>query len=272
MQCLHPLPLTRNAQNVTVRCGQCHCCRIQKREEWAARILLESTSHSMSLFVTLTYSPEHLPLLNSLCHRDATLFLKRLRKRIHPTKVRYFLVGEYGSRTQRPHYHSVLFGLNEGHLDAIDASWGLGFTTCAVLTPERARYVARYTTKKLTGPMSFTDGRCPEYARQSRRPGLGRLAALKIGQQLTRQNGPGSAMPAVLKIGGKSYPLDRYTQEVIQTELGYPEVRDEIKAFKAHQRAPEIHAAAQAKYAACPTRGEALREKDLEHQKRHDVL
>ena len=36
--------------------------------------------------------------------------MKRLRKKLHPQKLKYFACGEYGSKTERPHYHAIIFG------------------------------------------------------------------------------------------------------------------------------------------------------------------
>lgn len=46
-----------------------------------------------------------------LYYRDAQLFLKRLRKQISKftdEKIRYYIIGEYGTRSLRPHWHVVL--------------------------------------------------------------------------------------------------------------------------------------------------------------------
>ena len=74
--------------------------------------MIEAGQHTDNAFVTLTYADDQLPDGNSLCPEDVTKFLKRLRKRIDPVKIRYFLCGEYGEgSTSRPHYHLILFGL-----------------------------------------------------------------------------------------------------------------------------------------------------------------
>lgn len=47
-----------------------------------------------------------------LSKRDVQLFLKRLRKYVYKNtreRLRYFIVGEYGPKTYRPHYHLLLF-------------------------------------------------------------------------------------------------------------------------------------------------------------------
>lgn len=46
----------------------------------------------------------------TLRKRHYQLFFKRLRK-WYGKPIRYFGTGEYGSKTQRPHYHFIIFGL-----------------------------------------------------------------------------------------------------------------------------------------------------------------
>lgn len=48
-------------KNVTAPCGQCVFCRINKKREWIARLLLEAASHPQTQFWTLTYEEENLP-------------------------------------------------------------------------------------------------------------------------------------------------------------------------------------------------------------------
>jgi len=50
---------------------------------------------------------------DSLIKRDVQLFIKRLRKEQDSrgsSKIKYYLVGEYGDLTKRPHYHAAIFG------------------------------------------------------------------------------------------------------------------------------------------------------------------
>lgn len=47
-----------------------------------------------------------------LYYRDIQLFLKRLRKFVNKNyneKIRYYVIGEYGTRSLRPHWHILLF-------------------------------------------------------------------------------------------------------------------------------------------------------------------
>jgi len=98
--------------NAEFGCGQCMPCRFNRRRLWTARLLLEATQHENKSFITLTYNDKNAPKDHSLDPSHYKNFIKRLRKAIYPKKIRYYLVGEYGDHTQRPHYHAALFGLS----------------------------------------------------------------------------------------------------------------------------------------------------------------
>lgn len=96
----------------TIPCGKCAGCRAAKAKAWADRMILELDHSKKAVFLTLTYDNEHLPVLvnvntgqgtPTLQKRDLQLFLKRLRKAFKGKELRYYAVGEYGSRTLRPH-------------------------------------------------------------------------------------------------------------------------------------------------------------------------
>ena len=134
MLCKNPYYVTWDQP---VGCNQCMPCRYNRRRIWTFRILLESMVHSHNSFLTLTYDEKHLPEGGTLVPRDAQLFIKRLRNnfwdfhtrcRLPVPKLRYYLVGEYGDNTWRPHYHLALFGASIAHTDIINRSWGLGLS------------------------------------------------------------------------------------------------------------------------------------------------
>lgn len=155
---------------VQVPCGKCIGCRFDRSRMWAIRVYHESFQHSRSAFLTLTYSDESVVAINK---RDIQLFVKRLRK-LCP--VRYFAVGEYGSRTNRPHYHMVVFGADfmggsfrmndELYCNPIvQETWGKGIVSIGSVSYGSCAYVAGYTLGKL--------GATDTFALMSRRPGIG---------------------------------------------------------------------------------------------------
>ena len=154
-------------------CGQCMPCRINRKRLWTGRLLLESTLHRHSCFVTLTYDETHLPKDNSLSVPHYQQFIKRLR-RVTNKKIVYYIVGEYGDTTVRPHYHAIIFGKDwlEGsipidekmytHPDLVK-KWGNGMVSIAPVTMASICYTCGYVTKKMDDPDTFN--------LMSRRPG-----------------------------------------------------------------------------------------------------
>ena len=96
---------------ITIPCGQCIGCRLERSRQWAIRCVHEASLYQDNCFITLTYSPEHLPKDNSLHKEHFQLFMKRLRKAFGQ-KIRYFHCGEYGENFSRPHYHACLFNVD----------------------------------------------------------------------------------------------------------------------------------------------------------------
>ncbi len=205
------------------------------------RILMESYSNLENVFCTLTYSDEKVPLVvdgdmtwhGNLSKVDVQLFLKRLRKAAGDRRVRHFVVGEYGERTRRPHYHAVLFGLSVFDEELICKTWQNGSVQVSELNRARARYAARYIMKKLTSPSDFSDGRAPEFAIMSKRPGLGvgvlegiAISVLRGGLSMcTSHLGVDgtkmtlSTLPGCVRLGGKLHRLDPFLKSKLNMKL-----------------------------------------------------
>lgn len=126
MQCYHPIHVrSPNGAVNTVSCGKCFACQSNRRKDFAFRLKEEQKHSLVSYTVTLSYDDYHLPPLeifyiddplthddpdhfyyNPLRIDDVQRFIKVLRKHY---KLRYFGVGEYGARSNRPHYHIIFF-------------------------------------------------------------------------------------------------------------------------------------------------------------------
>lgn len=177
---------------LSLPCGRCMGCRLERSRQWAVRIMHEASLYSHNCFVTLTFDDEHLAKMcpgGSLDRRHVQLFLKRLRRRFDDRKIRYYYCGEYGDRFERPHYHLCLFNLDfedkvlHGRRNGFDyfespslrELWSFGFSVVTDLTFESAAYVARYCVKKVNGDMAdeHYKGRLPEFGQASLKPGLG---------------------------------------------------------------------------------------------------
>lgn len=163
-------------------CGQCMNCRINTKRKLIAQLVMEQKScENNSAFVTLTYAPENLPANASLAPRDMALFLHRLRKdRKHGLgSIRYFYVGEYGERTQRPHYHMALFNVTPERAEhTCRKLWSkngepIGHVHVGEITTKSISYIAGYCLKKMGKNDRRLKGRHPEFGRRSKFPPLG---------------------------------------------------------------------------------------------------
>lgn len=146
---------------VTVPCGNCVGCKVEKSRKWAVRCMHEASLHVHNSFVTLTYNNENLPRRGTLVKRDLQLFFKRLRKALD-VKFRYFAVGEYGDKYGRPHYHVLFFGLDfpdkifirkRGDYQVyrsprLESIWEKGLCEIGIVSFASATYCARYVLKK----------------------------------------------------------------------------------------------------------------------------
>lgn len=218
---LHALTLVERAYR-NLPCGKCPNCLIRKRKDMSVRLSHEASMHDECCFVTLTYDDDHVPsvrdvepwddtlvierghkegCVNTLVPSDVQKFLKRLRRHLeyvpkkpqkgrdHVTKpIRYFAVGEYGSKTHRPHYHLLIFGwkpsdqfvhqVRDGYTinrsAQIEKLWKYGFSTVADVNHGVAKYCARYVTKKfarLSDSSNEPTFFVPEFVLQSTRNG-----------------------------------------------------------------------------------------------------
>lgn len=209
-----------------IPCGHCIGCRTSQAKEWSNRLLLESLYHDTAYFVTLTYCDEYRPYVpgcnpetgefkfwSNLEKSDIQKFIKRLRYYHPEDKIRYFLAGEYGDKSENCHWHMILFGL---HLNEeliyigrskkgfpyyrspdIERSWKdvegrklnkmaadqnldpdlLGYVSVEPANYRTFMYVSQYVQKKIgvrPNEKYEEEGRVPPFSLSSRNPGLGR--------------------------------------------------------------------------------------------------
>lgn len=254
-------------------CGQCIPCRINRRRVWTHRIMLESLQHDVNSFVTLTYEDEGIPVtkegIPSLRKEDAQDWLKRLRRKLEPLKVRYYLVGEYGDVSWRPHYHVILFGFQSCRFgmtrprarccfscDLVRDTWSHGNIFLGELTIQSAAYVAGYVTKKLTDKADTRlHGRSPEFATMSLKPGIGGDAMWDVASTVLAFGlDDAGDVPAGLRHGAKIMPLGRYLRRRLRTFVGkeaaapdetLAEIKEELRpvreaAFEASRSFAEV--------------------------------
>lgn len=145
-----------------IPCGRCYECLQNYSKEWSYRCYCESLYHDECCFITLTYKDSPVTLIK----KDYQLFLKRLRKKIYPKKIKYFACGEYGSKGKRPHYHLIIFGYRPPDLEfffnsgrdkiykskELQALWSLGFVVVGDVSLNSTKYCAKYLQKLSASP------------------------------------------------------------------------------------------------------------------------
>lgn len=180
MVCISPMKLD---ETLIVPCGRCMPCRINRVRAWTIRILMEFHSFDQKgLFVTLTYDNEHIPEHGTLRKLDLQKFIKRLRKDLYPRKIKYFACGEYGSTTNRPHYHLIILGVTDNDANIIRKNWTycnwryLQKSSIGSVTVDSIQYVCGYVQKKIFGQLGKREyletGRIPPFQLQSHGLGL----------------------------------------------------------------------------------------------------
>ena len=136
--------------------------------------------------MTLPYDPKFVPLsaslLPTLDKGDVQRYLKRLRKICKGDNIRYFICGEYGTRTYRPHYHGIFFNVSDR--ENFSKAWAkynksfghvhIGDTIDNGAVP----YTLKYMYKKGLIPAFEGDDRLPEF----------RIMSNNIGSNYLTQN------------------------------------------------------------------------------------
>lgn len=113
--CLSPVYLRES--KTFVPCGKCGECLKERGSEWRFRLMYQCKLSKLALWCTFTYADA-----NSLSKDHAQTLLRSFddvfkpvrriggkRIRVHSIIMKYYLIGEYGTHTYRPHYHAILF-------------------------------------------------------------------------------------------------------------------------------------------------------------------
>lgn len=213
-------------RTLTLSCGQCIGCRLERSRQWAVRCMHEASLYPDNCFVTLTYSDEHLPDDRSLYYRHFQLFMKRLIKHAKKSGIRFYMCGEYGEEKNRPHYHAVIFNFDfpdktywstgpDNHKlyksELLDRLWGYGGCLLGSVTFQSAAYVARYVMKKVTGYQAYDHYECTS-------PVTGEITQLKPEfNSMSRGKLGGIGAPWLRKFQTDVYPHDEVVVNGVPT-------------------------------------------------------
>lgn len=195
----------QSGEEISLPCGKCVECLQAYSNEWATRCCLEASLYKHNCMITLTYASAP----TSVCKRDLQLFIKRLRKAVYPSLIRYFGCGEYGKKGSRPHYHLIVFGWRPDDLERfffrddhwvyksefVSRIWKNGFISVEDVTFQSARYTAKYLQKLQV----LADNQLPPFTLMSLKPGIG-IGAFKASWLETDS----------VYLNGKAYRIPRY--------------------------------------------------------------
>lgn len=145
-----------------VPCGKCLPCLRLKRNDWIFRLSEQLKEMPTAYFVTLTFDQEHLPFTDrgvpTLDWDPITRYWKRLRKNTGRNLV-YFCVGEYGTKTHRPHFHAIIYNMTP---DEIQDNWHDGLVHIGNVTTASMTYTLKYMDKQgVTMPKEYQGLKVP---------------------------------------------------------------------------------------------------------------
>lgn len=255
-----------------IPCGKCIGCRLDYSREWANRGFLEAKLWEQNWFCTVTYNEDYIDIPEfvedpsgitycnegewggTLVPADLTAFIKSLRqimkREYNQDGIRFMACGEYGSETERPHYHIIFFNLNlpvedlykprlinkniyyQSHI--IERAWGgKGICNISEASWNNIAYTARYITKKINGKTAeeyyASKGQIKEFLRVSRMPGIGEGYYRKHWEEIYKND------EIIVKnmSGTVSSKPPKYFDKLLERE--HPEIWEDVKARRKQQ-------------------------------------
>jgi hypothetical protein len=217
-------------------CGKCDECIKKRAIEWAQRAKHEISTHTDNCFITLTYDNDSRP--DRINKDDFKKFIKRLRKKYKlENKMRYMVSYEYGTKTNLPHMHAILFGFNFQNQKIhkyhngnplftskdLEKLWPYGFHSIAEANEKTAYYIASYALKGNNKEVSCPNtGEIVQYRDcmdVSKRPAIGLHYFLKNAPQIIHSD----------ELTPRYYVKKLAEYEKLLQQ--YPEYADTIKQF-----------------------------------------
>ena len=147
--------------------------------------------------------------------------MKRLRKQISgytktKYKIKYYAVGEYGTNTNRPHYHAILYNLPNHYINnplALEAVWNHGAIHMDICAAGSIAYCAGYVNKRPAIDQDIEgDDRVKEFSLMSKGMGASYMAPATVKYHKQHLN------PFIVKEGGEKQAMPRYYKDKMFTE------------------------------------------------------
>lgn len=258
MQCHCPFIVKDKIKgDIPVPCGRCYACVMRRISGWHFRLSNELKYAKTATFLTLTYNDDFLPASvdgeMTLHKPDLQNFFKRLRyyqDKNQKNAIRYYAVGEYGSKTDRPHYHAILFNadydmcVNAWRSDERILVWrnkkgvltpgykkvsrSLGNAFFGDVTDQSIGYVTGYIQKSFY--KTWEDSRQPPFACMSKYLGINYLSP-----SVYRWHKEDLTNRMYVNYDGKKLAMPRYFKNLI-----YDDQERELVGFHASKRAEEL--------------------------------
>lgn len=214
-----------------VPCGKCVLCLKRRQKAWSFRLYEEMKVSTSACFLTLTYEDPPLSFngLPTLDKADFQKFMKRLRRILGKSKLKYYACGEYGSRTQRPHYHAIVFNLPHTFIsdgEKIAKVWNKGHIHIGDCNIRSIAYTTKYLMKGRFEAMDDYDDRLPEFSLMSKKMGLSYLTPSMYKHHKNKM------ISFVTRSGGQLMPLPRYFRDRIFTKEERQELNEEAQRIR----------------------------------------
>jgi hypothetical protein len=132
---------------MTIPCGQCMECRLKRKADWATRIEKEAKLFPDNCFLTLTYAPEHLPVVfsevdglerSSVSSEVLSEFMERFRNALRDA-VALRLREQSGTVTSRRGKVRFKLGVRAARREALKVSSGVRFFGCGEYGEQNGR-------------------------------------------------------------------------------------------------------------------------------------
>lgn len=191
-----------------VPCGKCDVCKSDAIAKQLGRLLIASYPDGMAYFVTLTIDEVHF-LQNNLKgvrKDDVESLINGINRhnRDKYTHWKYYITSEYGSESDRPHYHGLFYNFRTivDLRDCLDKYYDRGNKTYSETNLARFRYTANSHVSKCSHIPYYLDDDCllpcnKPFVRCSR--GLGHDYLEKFWRKVWKDG--------CLNIDGITYPL-----------------------------------------------------------------
>lgn len=214
-----------------VPCGDCPICRLHATAETLCRLIAESYNYNwIAYFVTFTKEGD----VYDVDKKDVTPLTDaiRLSNRVNATRYRYYITSEYGSRTDRPHYHGIFFGFN-GRFDCLEfvkKYYTLGHLTCEPVTLARFRYTANAHVNKCSHvpfkPVIEDDA---TYLLRCAKPFV--TCSQKLGVDYAVLHADSILRDGYLKIDGIAYPVPRTMMDYVYKSRGLDPFLERLRRY-----------------------------------------